>query len=207
MPTVDVYNQNRDKVADLELDEQVFGAEVREHLLYAAVRYQMAKRRQGTHKTKQRAEVRGGGHKPWRQKGTGRARHGTSRSPIWRGGGVVFGPQPRSHAHKMNKRSRRAALVSALSRRVEEDALVVLDELGFPEIKTKQVVEFLDKFELTDALVVLAEQDRKVSLSARNLRGVTVLPAEGLNVYDVLHRTNLVMTQGAVEAVTARLGR
>ncbi len=207
MPVVDVYNQNREKVAELELDVAVFDADVKEHLLHAAVRYQLNKRRRGTHAVKRRSDVRGGGAKPWRQKGTGRARAGTSRSPLWRGGGVVFGPEPRSHAVKLNKQVRRAALRGAISRRVQEKKLVILDQLSFPEIKTRQVAELLERFELDSAVIVLSSKDEVVVRSARNIPGITVLPAEGLNVYDVLLRDNLVMTQDAVSAVTERLGR
>ena len=206
MPTIDVFNTGREKVASVDLDDTVFGGEVKEHLLYSAVRYQMAARRAGTHKVKGRAEVSGSGKKPFKQKGTGRARAGHKRSPIWRGGGVVFGPTPRSYAFKLNKKVRRAALRSALSRRVEENRLVVLDELVLPEIKTRQVVDFLGRFELSDALVVIDSRDETVVRSARNLPNVTVLPSDGLNVYDVLHRQNLVMTQAAIQAVTERLG-
>ena len=206
MPTIDVFNTGREKVASVDLDDTVFGGEVKEHLLYSAVRYQMAARRAGTHKVKGRAEVSGSGKKPFKQKGTGRARAGHKRSPIWRGGGVVFGPTPRSYAFKLNKKVRRAALRSALSRRVEENRLVVLDELVLPEIKTRQVVDFLGRFELSDALVVIDSRDETVVRSARNLPNVTVLPSDGLNVYDVLHRQNLVMTQAAIKAVTERLG-
>jgi large subunit ribosomal protein L4 len=206
MPTVTVYNQNRDKVGDLALDDTVFGAEVKEHLFYAVVRWQLAMRRQGTHSTKGRAEISGGGKKPWKQKGTGRARQGSIRSPQWRGGGVVHGPKPRSYEFKLNRKIRQAALRGALTRRAQENALVVLDGLDLPEIKTRQVVDFMKKFELGEALVVLPERDEKVERSARNLQNVTVLPAEGLNVYDVLNHKNLVMTRGAVEAVVARLG-
>ena len=206
MPNIDVYNANAEKVSELELDDAVFGARVKEHLLYAVVRYQLAKRRAGTHKAKGRAEVAGGGHKPFRQKGTGRARSGTSRAPHKRGGGVVFGPIPRSHAFKINKKVRRVALKSALSRRVEENKLLVIDELSFAEIKTRQVVDFMKRFELSDALVVLADKDEVVQKSARNIPRVDVLLSEGVNVYDILRKNHLVMTQGAVEALTARLG-
>jgi large subunit ribosomal protein L4 len=207
MPTIDVYNINREKVSEVTLDEQVFGADVKEHLLYAVVRYQLAKRRQGTHKTKGRSEVSGGGRKPWRQKGTGRARVGSSRSPIWRGGGTTFGPVPRDHGFKLNKKVRKAALRSALSRRAQEGAVVVLDKLEVDEIKTRTVADLLTRFELSDALFVLPDRDDRFIRSARNLPAVTVLPTDGLNVYDVLHRRNLVLTQGALEAVTQRLAR
>ncbi len=204
MATIDVYNPNRDKVGELELDDAVFGAEVREHLLYAAVRYQRAKARSGNHKAKERAEVRGGGRKPWRQKGTGRARQGSIRSPQWRGGGVVFGPRVRSHGFKLNKKVLRSALVSALSRRVAESSVVVLEDWQLEGIRTRHVVDFMRRFELSDMLLV-ASRDETLERSARNLKSVTMLPPEGLNVYDVLHRNNLVMTRAAVDAVTARL--
>ena len=205
MPTVDVYNVNREKVGSLDLSDAVFGVEVKEHLLYAAVRYQRAAARQGTHKTKERAEVRGGGKKPYRQKGTGRARAGTTRSPIWRGGGIVFGPRPRSYAFKLNKKVRKAALCSALSRRCGEDKVVVLDDLAFDAPKTKQVTELMKRFEMSDMLLV-ALPDENVARSARNLKSVTVLPPEGVNVYDVLLRGNLVVTKDAASALAERLG-
>jgi large subunit ribosomal protein L4 len=204
MPKVVVYNPDKKKVDELELADAVFGCEVREHLLYAAVRYQRAKARAGTHKSKQRSDVRGGGRKPWRQKGTGRARQGSTRSPHWRGGGTVFGPVVRSHAMKLNKQVRTAALCSALSRRVEEKALVVLDDFVLPEIKTRQVTEFMKRFELGDMLLV-ANADTNLERSARNLGAVTLIKPEGVNVYDVLLHKNVVMTRSAVEALTARL--
>ena len=205
MPTVDVYNVNREKVGSLDLSDAVFGAEVKEHLLYAAVRYQRAAARQGTHKAKERAEVRGGGKKPFRQKGTGRARQGTTRAPQWRGGGVVFGPRVRSHAFKLNKKVRKAALCSALSRRCAEDRLVVLDELAFEQPKTKQVSELMKRFEVADMLLV-AMPDENVVRSARNLSSVTVLPPEGVNVYDILNRGHIVVTKDAASALAERLG-
>lgn len=205
MPTIDVYNQNREKVSSVDLADAVFGTEVKEHLLYAAVRWQRAKARAGTHKVKERAEVSGGGRKPWRQKGTGRARQGSTRSPQWRGGGVVFGPHPRSHAFKLNKKVRKAALCSALSRRVSEEAVVVLDGISLPEFKTRQIADLMKRFELGDMLLVLDAADEKVIRSARNLPKVKVLLADGINVYDVLDHRNLVMTTGAVNAITGRL--
>jgi large subunit ribosomal protein L4 len=207
MPKIDVYDVNGKKTSSLELDEAIFGTPVKEYLLWSVVRYQMAARRQGTAKVKTRSEVSGGGKKPWRQKGTGRARVGTIRSPLWRGGGVVFGPAPRSYAFKLNKKVRKAALCSALSKRVLDNALVVIDAFGFEAIKTRQVTDFMKRFEIEDMLVVLPQDDEKVQLSARNLKNVTVLPSEGLNVYDVLHRSHLVLTKDAVEAVTRRLAR
>jgi large subunit ribosomal protein L4 len=206
MPTIDVYNQKREKVSELTLSDEVFAAFVREDLMHAVIRYQLAKARQGTHKAKGRAEVRGGGKKPYKQKGTGRARQGTTRAPQWRGGGVVHGPQPRSYAFKLNKKVRKAALRAALSHRVASGSLVVLDDLDLPEIKTRQMVELLKTFELRDALLVLPSQNDNVQLSARNLPNVTTLLVEGVNVRDVLHRGNLVMIRAAAEALVQRLG-
>lgn len=206
MPMIDVYNQKREKVSELELNEEIFAAPVRDDLMHAVVRYQLAKKRQGTHKVKGRAEVRGGGRKPYKQKGTGRARQGTIRAPQWRGGGIVHGPRPRSYAFKLNKKVRRAALRGALSQRVSSGALVVLDDLKLPEIKTRQLVDLLKVFGLNDALLVLSQKDQNVQLSARNLPNVTTLLVEGVNVRDVLHRGNLVMTRAAVEALAQRLG-
>ena len=204
MATIDIHNINCEKVGEFDLDDAVFGAEVKHHLLYATVRFQRAKARAGTHKVKERAEVSGGGRKPWRQKGTGRARQGSTRSPQWRGGGVVFGPRVRSHAFKLNRKVRRAALVSALSHRVQQSALLVLDDWSPEEFKTRHVVDVMRTFELKDMLLVSLRNER-LERSARNIPSVTVLPPEGLNVYDVLNRGHLVITRAALEAVTARL--
>ncbi len=205
MPTIDIFNLQREKVGTLELSDAVFGAPVKEHLFYDMVRYQLAARRAGTHAVKGRAQVSGGGRKPWRQKGTGRARQGSIRSPQWRGGGVVHGPHPRSHAIDLPKKVRRAALRSALSRRCGEQALVVVDAFNLPEIKTRNVVNVMNTFALDDMLLVLPQKDETVIRSARNLQKVTVLPVEGLNVYDVLRHRNLVLTADAVEQIVARL--
>lgn len=207
MPTLDIYNLEHQKVGSIELDPSVFGVAVREHLFYDVVRYQLAARRAGTHAVKGRAQVSGGGKKPWRQKGTGRARQGSSRSPHWRGGGVVHGPHPRSHAFDLPKKVRRVALKSALSRRCEEQALWVVDNFEFPEIKTRNVVKVMEAFNFDDMLVILSQKDESVLLSTRNLQKVKVLPVEGLNVYDVLKHRNLVLTASAVEQITARLAR
>ena len=206
MPTIDVYNTDREKVSQVELSDAVFGTDVKEHLLYAVVRYQLAKKRAGTHAVKRRSDVSGGGKKPFRQKGTGRARAGTTRAAQWRGGGVVFGPTPRSYAFKINKKVRLSALKSALSQRVAGGDVVVLDDLKLPEIKTRQVTDFMSRFELADMCLLVSETDDNVLKSARNLQNVTILHTDGLNVYDILHRANLVMTQGAVDAITQRLG-
>lgn len=205
MPTIDVYNTSRDKVGDLQLDDAIFGAEVKEHLFYSAVRYQMAKRRQGSHKVKGRSEVSGGGRKPFKQKGTGRARQGTTRAPHMRGGGVVFGPQLRDHSHKMPKKVRAAALRSALSRRVEESAFTVFDAFQ-TDGKTRSFAGVLKTFEFNDLLLIVADKDDNVSRSARNIPGVKVLPVAGLNVYDILDHTNVAATKDAVSGITARLG-
>lgn len=207
MPTIDIYNLEHEKVGALELDSRVFAVEVKEHLFYDVVRYQLAARRSGSHSAKGRAMVSGGGKKPWRQKGTGRARQGSSRSPHWRGGGVAHGPHVRSHAFALPKKVRRAALCSALSRRLTDQALWVFDSFALPEIKTRQVVKVMESFDFKDMLLVLSEKDENVILSARNLPGVTVLPVEGLNVYDVLKHRNLAMTSAAVAQVVARLTR
>ncbi len=207
MPKVDVVNLDKKSVGSVELDETVFGVEVKEHLFHAAVRYQLAKRRAGTHQVKERADVRGGGRKPYRQKGTGRARQGTRRAPQFRGGGIVHGPRTRSHEHGMPKKVRKAALKSALSRRCEEQHLTVFDAFELTEIKTKHVQKVLETFGFEDLLLILPEKNDSVWRSARNIPGVTVLPVEGLNVYDVLKHQNLALTREAVDKVTERLGR
>lgn len=206
MATLDVFSINKEKVGSVELDPAVFEVEVKAHLLHDAVRYQMAKKRQGTHAVKRRSDVRGGGKKPYKQKGTGRARQGTIRAPQWRGGGVVFGPEPRDHSISMNKKERRAALRSALSKRVADGNVTIVDSLAFDEFKTKAVVDLMGRFELGSALFVAPELDAKFAKSAHNVPSVTVLPTEGVNVYDILHRDHLVMTQDAVAALSQRLG-
>ena len=209
MPTLPVFNTNNEEVSQIELSDAIFGAEVRPHLFYDAVRYQMAKRRSGNHAVKSRSQVSGGGKKPFRQKGTGRARAGTTRAVHWKGGGVVHGPQVRSHAHKMNKRARRAALIAAISRRCEEGSLTILDSIQLETPKTKEFVNVLNRFEWQDVLLVTGSDNQKgdaVYKSASNLENVTVLPVIGMNVYDILKHRNLVMTKSAVEGVLSRLG-
>jgi large subunit ribosomal protein L4 len=205
MPTLDIYDTNREAVGSIDLEATVFGVEVREHLFHAVVRYQLAKRRQGTHATKGRALISGGGKKPFRQKGTGRARAGTTRAPHWRGGGVVHGPHYRSHAHKLPKRTRRAALCAALSRRVEENKLTVFQSLALPEIRTRQVCDLLARFEMSKVLLVTAGADDNLERSARNIPGVTVLQVAGVNVYDVLKHDHLAITVEAAAALVQRL--
>lgn len=206
MATVTVYNQNREPVGELDLDDSVFGVEVKSHLLHLAVRKQLAARRQGTHAVKRRSDVSGGGRKPFKQKGTGRARQGSIRSPHYRGGGVVFGPEPRSHDFKVNKKQMRAALCSALTARAAEGALIVVDALDLESPKTKGFKSILKTFEIDDALVVADDASDNVKLAARNLTEVSLLPAVGVNVYDILKRDHLVLTKGAAEALVARLG-
>jgi large subunit ribosomal protein L4 len=208
MATQDVVTTQNKKAGSVDLSPVVFEAPVKKHLFHAEVRRQLARRRAGTHSTKNRARVSGGGAKPWRQKGTGRARQGTIRAPQWAGGGSVFGPVPRSHEHKLPKKVRRAALLSALSHRVAEGDLTVVEALEIEEIKTRRVVEILQSLGLggQGVLIVIPEADEKVERSARNLRGVSVLRAEGLNTYDVLRHQKLLMTRGAVEVVQTRLG-
>ena len=207
MPVVDLYNSAHEVLGKVELDERVFGAEVKEHLFHMVVRHQLAARRAGTHSTKQRAMVSGGGKKPWRQKGTGRARQGSTRAPHWRGGGSVFGPQPRSHSFLLPKKVRRAALRSALSRRLGEQALFVLDQVALPEVKTKHFRSFMKSFGFESLLVVVAEEEQGVHLASRNIPGVTVLPVAGLNVYDVLRHRNIALTAPAIAPIVARLTR
>jgi len=207
MPVVKVYSQTKSEVSSIELSDAIFGVEPKEHLFHLMVRYQLAKRRAGTHSVKTRAMVNGGGRKPFKQKGTGRARAGTIRSPIWRGGGVVHGPHVRSHAFKVPKKVRRAALCSALSRRVQDERLWVLDKIELPEIKTRLMKQVLDAFGWDKVVIVVAEVDEVLRRSARNIPGLTVLPVEGLNVYDILRHGHLVVTVDALNRLNERLGR
>jgi large subunit ribosomal protein L4 len=209
MPTVDLLSVGKQKAAgSVELDPTIFEAQVRPHLFHAEVRRQLAARRAGTHATKNRAGVSGGGVKPWRQKGTGRARQGSIRSPQWAGGGVVFGPVPRSYEHRLTKKTRRAALKGALSLRAREGALAVVEGLALDEFKTKKVVEMLGGLGLAgqSVLIVVAGPQPQLETSARNLPGVSVIRAEGLNVYDVLRHARLVIARDALDAIGARLG-
>jgi len=208
MATLDVVTAGNRKAGSVDLDPSIFEAPVRPHLFHAEVRRQLAKRRSGTHSTKNRAAVSGGGIKPWKQKGTGRARQGTIRAPQWAGGGVVFGPVPRSYEHALPKKVRRAALLGALSHQLREGNIKVVDELGLAEYKTKQVAKVLRDLALADApvLIVIAAEDPFVERSARNLPNVSVLRVAGLNVYDVLRHPRLLLTKAAVAAIGERLG-
>ena len=202
MPKVALFNQSGSKVGDIELNDAIFGIEPNQHVLFEAVVMQRASLRQGTHKTKIRSEVAGGGRKPWRQKGTGRARQGSIRSPQWRGGGTVFGPVPRSYSYKLPKKVRRLALKSALSTKVLEENILVLESLAFETPKTKDFKAVLNGLSVdSKALIVTANLEENVALSARNIPGVTVVTASGINVLDVLNHDKLIMTKAAVEKV------
>ena len=201
MAKVSVYNMEGKKVGSMELNDAVFGVEVNEHLVHMAVVQQLANNRQGTQKAKTRSEVRGGGRKPWRQKGTGHARQGSTRAPQWTGGGVVFAPTPRDYSFKMNRKEKRAALKSALTSRVQENKLIVVDELKFDEIKTKKFAEVLKNLNLDKALVVLNENDEKVVMSAKNIPTVKTTQINTINVYDVLKYNTVVLTKAAAESI------
>ncbi|TCT21077.1 LSU ribosomal protein L4P [Melghiribacillus thermohalophilus] len=200
MPKVALYNQNGSQVGDIELNDAVFGIEPNTHVLHEAVVMQRASQRQGTHKVKNRSEVRGGGRKPWRQKGTGRARQGSIRSPQWVGGGTVFGPTPRSYSYKLPKKVRRLALKSALSSKVLDENIIVLDDLSIEAPKTKEVVSMLKGLNVNEkALIVTAGEDKNIVLSANNIPGVNVLTVEEVNVLDLLAHDKLIITKEAAE--------
>lgn len=201
MANVSVYNIEGKEVGTIDLNDAVFGVEVNEHLLHMAVVNQLANKRQGTQKAKTRSEVRGGGRKPWRQKGTGHARQGSTRSPQWTGGGVVFAPTPRDYSFKLNKKEKRAALKSALTSRVVENKFVVVDELKLDEIKTKKFVEVLKNLNVEKALVVLNDMDEKVIASAANIPTVKTTQTNELNVFDVLKYDTVVVTKAAVATI------
>ena len=207
MAKIAVYDINRTQVAERELADAVFNTDVKEYLIHDMVRYQLAARRQGTAKTKNRTEVSGGGRKPYKQKGTGNARQGSSRAPNHVGGGTVFGPTPRDYEFKLNRKVKKAALTSALSARYRDEQMVVLNALQLDEISTKGFVEVLERFDLSKALVVIAGDNRNLELSARNLPDVKVLRAEGVNVYDVMKYPRLVLTEGAVEQIEGALSK
>lgn len=207
MTTIAVVNSKNEKVAEVNLPEEIYGVPARRGLLHEVVRWQMARWRAGTACTKTRGEVRGGGHKPWRQKGTGRARQGSIRAPHWVGGGVVFGPKPRDYSFKLNKKQRRLALKMALSTRAKEGKLLVVEDFGLSQIKTKDFVAFLKQLGVQDALVVVPERDEVVEKSARNIPTVKVLAVEGLNVYDVLDHEYLIIKREALPKIEERLSR
>ena len=201
MANVSVYNIEGKEVGTIDLSDAVFGVEVNEHLLHMAVVSQLANKRQGTQKAKTRSEVCGGGRKPWRQKGTGHARQGSTRAPQWTGGGVVFAPTPRDYSFKLNKKEKRAALKSALTSRVEEKKFIVLDEINFGEIKTKNFQNVLNNLNVAKALVVLEDGNKNAELSARNIPSVKTARTNTINVYDILKYNTVIATKAAVETI------
>ncbi len=205
MSTVDIVNTSNEKVGEIELNADVFDLTVKEHLLHDVVRMQRAAKRAGNACTKTRVEVRGGGAKPWRQKGTGRARAGTKNSPIWRGGGVTFGPKPRDYSFKLNRKVKKQALAMAMSARLQEGNLVVVDDFTMDAIKTKNFVGIMNGFEFENCLVITETSNDNLNKSARNANGFKVLTVDGLNVYDVLLHKKLMLVKTAVENLEKRL--
>ena len=201
MANVSVYNIEGKEVGTIDLNDAVFGVEVNEHLVHMAVVSQLANKRQGTQKAKTRSEVSGGGRKPWRQKGTGHARQGSTRAPQWTDGGVVFAPTPRDYSFKLNKKERRAALKSALTSRVEEKKFIVVDEINFDEIKTKKFQDVLNNLSVSKALVVLEDGNKNAELSARNIADVKTAKTNTINVYDILKYNTVIATKAAVQAI------
>ena len=201
MANVAVYNMEGKEVGTIELSDAVFGVEVNEHLVHMAVVQQLANNRQGTQKAKTRSEVSGGGRKPWRQKGTGHARQGSTRSPQWTGGGMVFAPVPRDYSFKLNKKEKRAALKSALTDKVQTSNLIVVDELKFDEIKTKSFVKVMDNLKVQKGLVVIDDNDVNVVMSARNVDGVDTTLVNTINVYDIMKAKKVVLTKAAVAKI------
>ena len=201
MANVSVYNIEGKEVGTIDLSDAVFGVDVNEHLLHMAVVNQLANKRQGTQKAKTRSEVSGGGRKPWRQKGTGHARQGSTRSPQWTGGGVVFAPTPRDYSFKLNKKEKRAALKSALTTRVLENKFIVLDEMNFGEIKTKNFQNMLNNLEVSKALVVLEDGNTNAALSARNIANVKTAWTNTINVYDILKYNTVIVTKAVVATI------
>ena len=201
MSKVSVYNMEGQQVGELELNDAVFGVEINEHLVNQAVKLQLANKRQGTQSAKTRSEVSGGGRKPWKQKGTGHARQGSTRAPQWTGGGVVFAPKPRDYSFKMNKKEKQLALKSVLTSRVQENKFIVVDAIKMDEIKTKTFVKALDSLKVSKALVVLNENDVNIVASAKNIPGVKTASAKTINVYDILKFDTLVIDKAAVATI------
>ena len=202
MANVSVYNMEGSEVSKMDLNDKVFAVNVNEHLIHMAVTLQLANKRQGTQKAKTRSEVRGGGKKPWKQKGTGHARQGSIRAPQWKGGGVVFAPVPRDYSFNMNKKEKANAMKSALTSRVNEDKFLVMDSLKFDEIKTKKMVSVLDALKVKKALVILdGEDNANVALSARNIEGVKAITTNTINVYDILKYETVIITKSAVSKI------
>jgi large subunit ribosomal protein L4 len=205
MPVTGVYDIEKNKVSEIELSDAVFGVEINETAIYEVVKMQMASRRRGTASTKVRREVRGGGKKPWRQKGTGRARAGTIRSPLWRGGGVVFGPHPRDYSYTVPKKVKKLALVSALSMKVKEEKVLILRDFPMDEVKTKKFKEVVDRFGWGKVLLVVDSVNPVLEKSSRNLRGVKMMRSEGINVYDLLNHDQVVILEPSVRMIEEAL--
>ena len=201
MANVTVYNMEGNEVGTMELNDAVFGVEINEHLVHQAVVLQLANNRQGTQKAKTRSEVSGGGRKPWRQKGTGHARQGSTRAPQWTGGGVVFAPVPRDYSFKMNKKEKRAALKSVLTSKVQENKFIVLDELKLAEVKTKEMKKVLDNLKVNNALVIIGDDSENVALSARNIAGVQTASVNTINVFDMLKYNTIIATKTSVASI------
>ena len=205
MPVADVYDIDKKKVSQIELNDAVFDAEANPDVMYEVVRMQMASKRRGTASTKERGDIRGGGKKPWRQKGTGRARVGTTRSPLWRGGGTVFGPSPRGYASKFPKKVKKMALVSALSMKFNEQRIVILKEFPLEEIKTRKFKEVMDRFGFKKALFVLDKSNPVLEKSSRNLSDIKMIKSEGINVYDLLDHEYIVLLEPTVRMIEGAL--
>ena len=201
MANVSVYNMEGKEVGTMELNDAVFGVEINDHLVHLAVVRQLANNRQGTQKAKTRSEVSGGGRKPWRQKGTGHARQGSTRAPQWTGGGVVFAPVPRDYSFKMNKKEKRAALKSVLTSKVQENKFIVLDELKLAEVKTKEMKKVLDNLKVNNALVIIGDDSENVALSARNIAGVQTASVNTINVFDMLKYNTIIATKSSVASI------
>ena len=201
MANVSVLNMEGKEVGSMELNDAVFGVEINEHLVHQAVVLQLANNRQGTQKAKTRSEVSGGGRKPWRQKGTGHARQGSTRAPQWTGGGVVFAPVPRDYSFKMNKKEKRAALKSVLTSKVQENKFIVLDELKLAEVKTKEMKKVLDNLKVNNALVIIGDDSENVALSARNIAGVQTASVNAINVFDMLKYITIIATKSSVASI------
>ena len=201
MASVSVYNMEGAQVGTIELSDSIFAVPVNEHLVHQAVVAQLANKRQGTQKAKTRSEVSGGGRKPWRQKGTGHARQGSTRAPQWTGGGVVFAPVPRDYSFKMNKKEKRAALKSVLTSKVQENKFIVLDELKLAEVKTKEMKKVLDNLKVNNALVIIGDDSENVALSARNIAGVQTASVNTINVFDMLKYNTIIATKSSVASI------
>jgi large subunit ribosomal protein L4 len=205
MAVADVYNIKKKKVAKVELNDAVFGAEVNEAIVYDVVKMQLASRRSGTASTKTRHDVSGGGKKPWRQKGTGRARAGTTRSPIWRGGGIVFGPHPRDFSYSIPKKVRKKAVISALSMKLKQDKMLILKDFPMEKISTRIFKSVVDLFDLKKALFVLANDDNTLQKSSRNIKNIKMIRSEGINVYDILNHEHLVLLEPSIKKLEGAL--